>query len=144
MTRSKPAHLEAFGAPAPTELHGMIEETAMHGVATTPLSSCSIGIDTAAYGTLRRFPHGGNLPAPEAARTERPINCFDYGDPQPTADGLFTLSADPGATPAAGFRLSAAGAESALQPDASEHQRKASCGSARARAEEAAPVHSLH
>ncbi len=122
----------------------MIEETAMHGVATTPLSSRSMGIDTAAYDEVRRSPRDGNLGPAEAARTEQGINDFDYGDPRPTGDGAFAVSADPGACPAGGLRLAAAGAESALQPDASGHQREASRRSARAVAEEAAPTQSIH
>ncbi len=133
---------EAFGTAAPTERYDTIEETGIHGVATTPPSSCSVGIDTAAHGTLGRFPRGGNPAPPKAARTERPINYFDDGDAQPTADAL-TLSAEPGACPAAGFRLAAAGAESGLQRHGTEHQREASHESARVRAKEAAAVGSL-
>ena len=134
---------DAFGTPAPTERYEMIDETAMERGATTPPSSCSTGIDTAARDTLRRFPHGGNPAPPKAARTARPINDFDDGHSQPTAAAL-TPSAESGARPAAGLRLAAAGAESGLQRHGSGDQRQANHESARVRALESAAVGSLH
>ncbi len=66
---------------------------------TTPLSTFSIDVDTASYSNIRRFLNLGNLPAPEAVRTEEMINYFTYDYPQPTGDTPFSVTTEVGACP---------------------------------------------
>lgn len=47
-------------------------------VATDPVSTFSIDVDTASYANLRRYLNEGNLPPKDAIRVEELINYFDY------------------------------------------------------------------
>ncbi len=48
-------------------------------VATDPVSTFSVDVDTAAYANVRRFLNEGALPPTDAVRVEELINYFDYG-----------------------------------------------------------------
>lgn len=54
-------------------------------VATDPVSTFSIDVDTASYSNVRRILNRGDLPPRDAVRVEELINYFDYDYPLPTA-----------------------------------------------------------
>jgi Ca-activated chloride channel family protein len=59
-------------------------------VATDPVSTFSIDVDTASYAFVRRALNGGYLPPKDAVRVEEMINSFHYDYPKPdTADVPF-------------------------------------------------------
>jgi Ca-activated chloride channel family protein len=59
-------------------------------VATDPVSTFSVDVDTASYSFLRRALNSGHLPPKEAVRVEELINYFPYSYPGPeTADVPF-------------------------------------------------------
>ena len=69
------------GAPSidfNTEQYGIIEESGFVAVGTSPLSTFSIDVDTAAYANVRRFLRDWSLPPADAVRIEELINYFDY------------------------------------------------------------------
>ena len=52
-------------------------------VASNPVSTFSIDVDTAAYANMRRWLNQGQLPPEDAVRVEEFINYFDYDYPLP-------------------------------------------------------------
>ncbi len=52
-------------------------------VATDPVSTFSIDVDTASYSIVRRYLREGRLPPKDAVRTEELVNYFDYAYPLP-------------------------------------------------------------
>ena len=59
-------------------------------VATDPVSTFSIDVDTASYGFVRRALSSGSLPPADAVRVEEMVNYFDYGYARPeSADAPF-------------------------------------------------------
>ena len=52
-------------------------------VTEAPLSTFSVDVDTASYSNMRRFVEEGQLPPPDAIRTEEWINYFGYDDAPP-------------------------------------------------------------
>jgi Ca-activated chloride channel family protein len=54
-------------------------------VATQPVSTFSIDVDTAAYSNVRRFLNDNQLPPTDAVRIEELINYFDYGYAAPAS-----------------------------------------------------------
>lgn len=55
------------------------DDNPVHLAATDPVSTFSIDVDTASYSRVRRFLGLGQMPHPDAVRTEELINYFDYG-----------------------------------------------------------------
>lgn len=53
-------------------------------VATDPVSTFSIDVDTASYANVRRYLTRGDLPPRDSVRVEELINYFDYDYPPPT------------------------------------------------------------
>ena len=99
------------------ERYGVLSDTAMRAVATTPLSTFSIDVDTASYANLRRFLRDRLVPPPEAVRIEEMLNYFDYGDPAPGPGEPFALTAEIGPCPwAPGRELVRIGLRSAPIP----------------------------
>ena len=66
-----------------SEEYGVIHESGFVGVASTPLSTFSIDVDTASYANVRRLLHDGMLPPSDAVRIEELINYFEYDYPDP-------------------------------------------------------------
>ena len=67
-----------------TEDYNKIDETGFRMAQSQPVTTFSVDVDRAAYGNIRRFLNGGNLPPKDAVRIEEMVNYFEYDDPQPT------------------------------------------------------------
>ncbi|MDX2237347.1 MAG: VWA domain-containing protein [Hyphomonadaceae bacterium] len=78
-------------APQPQPLPGAVDRdnyedvdpNPVRQVATEPVSTFSIDVDTAAYSNARRFLTQGRLPPRDSVRVEELINYFDYDYPLP-------------------------------------------------------------
>src|SRR6185312_1245210 len=57
------------------------DESAQKAVATDPVSTFSLDVDTASYAYVRRSLNEGSIPAPDAVRIEEMINYFPYDYP---------------------------------------------------------------
>ena len=60
-----------------------LPDNPMQDVALAPVSTFSADTDTASYSVVRRMLESGQLPPPEAVRTEEMVNYFDYNYPLP-------------------------------------------------------------
>jgi Ca-activated chloride channel family protein len=69
-----------------TESYARIHENPFRAVASEPLSTFSIDVDTASYANVRRFIDQGQLPPPDAVRIEEMINYFPYHYEKPAPD----------------------------------------------------------
>jgi Ca-activated chloride channel family protein len=67
-----------------TERYPHATRNPVRQVATDPVSTFSIDVDTAAYSNVRRFLTDGTRPPRDAVRVEELINYFDYGYAAPT------------------------------------------------------------
>lgn len=61
-------------------------------VATDPLSTFSIDVDSASYANVRRFLNQNSMPPIDAVRVEELINYFPYHDAPPPLDGVDPLA----------------------------------------------------
>jgi Ca-activated chloride channel family protein len=61
-----------------TESYGQRQDNEFIAVASEPLSTFSIDVDTAGYSNVRRFLQGGQLPPRDAIRVEELVNYFPY------------------------------------------------------------------
>jgi len=89
-------------APAPdfnTERYDHVEEGRLRRVASDPLSTFSIDVDTASYANVRRFLNDGTLPPADAVRIEELINYFRFDYPQPRGDEPFSVTTELAACP---------------------------------------------
>lgn len=73
------------------ESYDSVMENSRMQVATNPVSTFSIDVDTASYANVRRFIRSGQLPPIDAVRIEELINYFDYSYPS-QHERPFTLS----------------------------------------------------
>ncbi len=79
-----PAPVEIMPVPeADTEAFANAETNAVKVVATEPVSTFSVDVDTAAYGVVRSSLMRGALPPQDAVRVEEMINYFPYNYPAP-------------------------------------------------------------
>ena len=62
-----------------------VEQSPVKQVATEPVSTFSIDVDTASYSFARRALNAGHLPPKDAVRVEEMINYFPYAYPAPEA-----------------------------------------------------------
>jgi Ca-activated chloride channel family protein len=76
-----------------TEAYHRIVDNDFVAVATSPLSTFSIDVDTASYANVRRFLSGGQLPPRDAVRIEELINYFRFDYPPPDGDTPFSVTA---------------------------------------------------
>ncbi|OON71202.1 hypothetical protein B0919_03425 [Hymenobacter sp. CRA2] len=75
-------------ARAESESYAHQAENGFQLVSKAPLSTFSIDVDAASYSNVRRFLlQNGQLPPPDAVRTEELVNYFNYQYPQPTEAG---------------------------------------------------------
>ena len=95
MARPGPMAIEA---PPPEgfarEGYDKITDNPFFDAKTTPLSTFSIDVDTAAYANTRRFLNQGSLPPKDAVRIEELINYFEYAYPEPTGADPFGVTAE--------------------------------------------------
>ncbi len=81
------------------ETYEVIEEEGYLSTFTSPLSTFSIDVDTAAYSNVRRFLNDGQLPPSDAVKIEEMVNYFDYNYPQPDGDVPFSVTTEIGPCP---------------------------------------------
>lgn len=70
-------------APQRSERYTRFEDRGVLAVATNPVSTFSIDVDTASYARVRAALNAGNLPPKDMVRVEEMINYFDYAYPLP-------------------------------------------------------------
>jgi Ca-activated chloride channel family protein len=91
---------QRYGTPANTERYDGKPVAAVQSVATAPVSTFAIDVDTGAYANARRFLNDGQTPPAEAVRTEEFINYFRYDYPRPTTRvEPFSVTTDVARTP---------------------------------------------
>jgi Ca-activated chloride channel family protein len=73
-------------ATAPNESYAAIHDNPFLPVASDPLSTFSIDVDTGSYSNIRRFLNEGHLPPPDAVRIEEMLNYFPYTYETPKSD----------------------------------------------------------
>jgi Ca-activated chloride channel homolog len=89
-------------APAPierdaamnTEAYAHVADNPFLSVASQPLSTFSVDVDTASYSNSRRFLSQGSLPPKDAIRIEEWVNYFGYDYAQPTGGAPFAVSTE--------------------------------------------------
>jgi len=87
-------------APVDTERYPDATPNPVRRVASDPVSTFSIDVDTASYANVRRFIDDGRTPPQDAVRVEELINYFDYGYDRPrSADEPFALTTTVTASP---------------------------------------------
>jgi Ca-activated chloride channel family protein len=82
-----------------TESYRRHDDPGFRDVATDPLSTFSIDVDTASYANVRRFLEGGSLPPKDAVRIEEMLNYFPYDLPAPRGADPFAVWTDVGTAP---------------------------------------------
>ena len=86
--------------PLYRERYQLIETQGIFRVASDPVSTFSIDVDTGAYSNMRRWLNQGQLPPENAVRVEEFINYFDYEYPYPeNPETPFHASAEIAPTP---------------------------------------------
>lgn len=70
-------------AEASSEHYANLPDKPLQDAAKEPVTTFSADVDTASYSTVRRFLQNGQLPPPEAVRTEEMVNYFNYDYPLP-------------------------------------------------------------
>jgi Ca-activated chloride channel family protein len=87
------------GARPNTEGYDPITDNPFVRVASAPLSTFSIDVDTASYANVRRFLTHGTRPPKDAVRIEELLNYFPYDDPPPTGDEPFAVRVETASCP---------------------------------------------
>jgi Ca-activated chloride channel family protein len=89
-----------YGARDNRERYEGKEVASIQSVATAPVSTFSVDVDTGAYSNVRRFLQKGQTPPAEAVRTEEMINYFRYDYPLPASRQVpFSVTTDVATTP---------------------------------------------
>jgi Ca-activated chloride channel family protein len=82
-----------------TESYDLVQDNPFLAVATNPLSTFAVDVDTASYANVRRFLQSGRLPPPDAVRIEELVNYFRYDYPDPEGSGPFSITTEVAACP---------------------------------------------
>jgi len=82
-----------------TETYGQRRDNEFVAVASEPLSTFSIDVDTAGYSNVRRFLQSGQLPPRDAVRIEELVNYFPYRYAPPAGNVPFAASLEVAAAP---------------------------------------------
>ena len=86
--------------PLDRENYDHFDDNPIHLVASDPVSTFSVDVDTAAYSNIRRLLNQGQLPRHDVVRVEEMINYFSYQYPNPeSADVPFSLTTELGPSP---------------------------------------------
>ena len=89
-----------YGAPGNTERYAGKDVAAIQSVASAPVSTFSIDVDTGSYANVRRFLTKGDRVPADAVRTEEMINYFRYDYPRPqSSETPFSITTDVARTP---------------------------------------------
>ncbi len=89
-----------YGARDNRERYEGKEVASIQSVATAPVSTFSVDVDTGAYSNVRRFLQKGQTPPAQAVRTEEMINYFRYDYPLPASrQQPFSVTTDVAQTP---------------------------------------------
>nr|WP_053000399.1 VWA domain-containing protein [Sphingomonas sp. Y57] len=89
-----------YGSAANRERYDGREVASIRDVATSPVSTFSIDVDTGSYANVRRFLEDGQPVPAEAVRTEEMINYFRYDYPRPVDRSTpFSVTTDVSTTP---------------------------------------------
>lgn len=94
MLRTAPQPAPGSVAPPPRldrERYQALETNPVQQVATAPVSTFGIDVDTGSWSNLRRFLNEGRLPPVDAVRVEECINYFPYDDAPPSARTPFAV-----------------------------------------------------
>jgi Ca-activated chloride channel homolog len=83
-----------YAGPFHAEAYDRVEENGIRRVASDPLSTFSIDVDTASYANVRRFLTQGALPPAGAVRIEELVNYFRFDYPQPSGDEPFAVTTE--------------------------------------------------
>jgi Ca-activated chloride channel family protein len=83
VTPSPPGYIRQANEPLYRENYQHLDVNELFRVASDPVSTFSIDVDTGAYSNMRRFLNQGQLPPQDAVRVEEFINYFDYDYPFP-------------------------------------------------------------
>lgn len=81
------------------ERYGQIKENQFRNAGTSPLSTFSIDVDTAAYANVRRFLTQRTLPPADAVRIEEMVNYFPYAYSPPRGPHPFAVHLEQGPAP---------------------------------------------
>jgi Ca-activated chloride channel family protein len=82
-----------------TEAYQRVVDNAFLAVASHPLSTFSIDVDTASYANVRRFLRQGQLPPKDAVRIEELVNYFRFDYPEPAGEDPFSVTTAVAACP---------------------------------------------
>lgn len=89
-----------YGSADNRERYEGKEVASVQSVATAPVSTFSVDVDTGAYSNVRRFLQKGQTPPAAAVRTEEMINYFRYDYPLPASrQAPFSVTTDVAQTP---------------------------------------------
>jgi Ca-activated chloride channel family protein len=89
-----------YGSKQNTERYDGRAVASIQSVTAAPVSTFSVDVDTGSYANVRRFLSEGNVPPPEAVRTEEMINYFRYDYPRPADRAQpFSVTTDVARTP---------------------------------------------
>lgn len=92
-----PARGEAFAIgivprnPANTERYQHLDDNPIHLVASDPVSTFSLDVDTGSYSNVRRFLAQGHRPPEDAVRVEELVNYFPYDYPAASGEHPFGI-----------------------------------------------------
>ena len=84
-----PSNIEQYN----TESYTRLDDNPFRAVASAPLSTFSVDVDTASYANVRRFLRDGQLPPRDAVRIEEMVNYFSYDYAPPRNGDPFSVDA---------------------------------------------------
>ncbi len=94
-TATAPEELYAIGivppGPADTERYQHLDDNPIRVVASDPVSTFSLDVDTGSYSNVRRFLAEGRRPPEDAVRVEELVNYFPYDYPRATGEHPFGI-----------------------------------------------------
>ena len=79
--------------------YNQLAENKFRKVNNEPLSTFSIDVDAASYGTIRRYINEGQNPPADAVRVEELINYFSYNYEKPTGKDPINITTEVGPCP---------------------------------------------
>lgn len=79
------APMSYSSSPTSTARYTHYDDNPLKQVAQVPLSTFSLDVDTGSYANVRRFLNSGQLPEPDAVRTEEMVNYFPVNEKLPAS-----------------------------------------------------------